>query len=621
MIIQGGGHPGASAAVERRAADVAVVGDSAAAFATAYSLTKRGKRVALVAPPPSQTSRPRKPPPPLASVPFKAPCACPVRTALAVEAAAYWRGIERAAADARLLVPAPSLDVFCNAASGDGGGRGDLTAAACRAAGLRAALLRPEEITARLPGNRFRGGAAAVGEGVFAPDGGGVLLLRSAREALAELAGRAITSGGGGGSSGSGGGGGGPPVLEGWRERQGGSFFELRCRSIREPDKVLFVEAESVVVVVEGGRKRGRRRAEESNNGGGHHRLLLADAFGLDLGSGLTFGQGTVGRWRAGDGTDAASGQLPVWEAFWGGEGGDGGGNGDASAAAAVGLWGMPAPVAGGTVAVGSGVVTGGQEEDGKDKDDDDDDDNDQDEEERRAASSAARSADQRLRQDVRARANSLFRGLVDERRAGGGASFSSPFASSSQGRLRGGALLLADEEQDGAADDADDDGSDDEGGGGNNKRHGSKSSWMRLSGVPLLPGAPGAVGFHPGFEAGRFVVVVEAASSMSTSSGGGGGGCMAFGGGAQMAPLLAGRAAELVFAGGGMMAEDDPLALCRPGLEPRALVEVLQQTWEGGGGGVGGGATAMAAAAAARRERREEAAERREEKRRAKAD
>lgn len=38
---------GAATVIERRAADVLVLGNSAAAFATAYSLAKRGKKVSV----------------------------------------------------------------------------------------------------------------------------------------------------------------------------------------------------------------------------------------------------------------------------------------------------------------------------------------------------------------------------------------------------------------------------------------------------------------------------------------------------------------------------------------------------------------------------------------------
>lgn len=553
----------ASAAVERRAADVAVIGDGPTALATAYSLARRGKRVALVAPPkPLAAKRLLLP----TSVPFKAPSSCPIRTALAVEAAAYWRGIERATADARLLVPAPSLDVFCSAAGNDDDGdqsnnNGTLTAVACRSAGLRAALLRPEEIAARLPGNRFRGAAPAAAEGVLCPDGGGVLLLRSAREALAELAARSSSVAASAAATA------GPAVLEGWRERQGGSFFELRCRG---PDGTfLFVEAESVVAVVEGAGAGGGREAAGALWG-----LELSGGGDTGGNSGLALGEAVVGRWCAGDGTDAASGQLPVWEAF--------------EALRQEGLsssWGMPAAAAGEALAVGSGVTLAEGKKEVEDEDD---------AEEHQAALEAARKADRHLRQEVRARASALFRGLVDDRRRRPAAA-----AAGGGGRLRGGALLLDDEEDE----EEDDKGSKD------------NESWTRLRDVLLLPGAPGAVGFHPGFEAGRVVVVVEAASRD--------GGCMAaLGGGAQMAPLLAARATELIVGGGDVSLEAlaaHPLALARPGLEPRALPEALAKAWEEGAAGRGEGAGALAAAAA--RERREQKAERREEKRRAKAD
>eukprot|EP00195_Chlamydomonas_chlamydogama_P002522 CAMPEP_0202918972 /NCGR_PEP_ID=MMETSP1392-20130828/74662_1 /ASSEMBLY_ACC=CAM_ASM_000868 /TAXON_ID=225041 /ORGANISM="Chlamydomonas chlamydogama, Strain SAG 11-48b" /LENGTH=128 /DNA_ID=CAMNT_0049612165 /DNA_START=126 /DNA_END=509 /DNA_ORIENTATION=+ len=95
--------------VERRAADVLVLGSSSLAAAAAYSLARRGKKVILVSDLGVQAPRP----PPQQLHPLVLPDTSPEVAYLNHDAAAYWRGLQSQAPGTALLLPCSTLDLAC----------------------------------------------------------------------------------------------------------------------------------------------------------------------------------------------------------------------------------------------------------------------------------------------------------------------------------------------------------------------------------------------------------------------------------------------------------------------------------------------------------------------------
>ncbi|PRW57777.1 N-methyltryptophan oxidase [Chlorella sorokiniana] len=195
--------PAAAAATSsRRAADVAVVGISLQAYATAYLLAKRGKRTVLVehaAPQLAGVLPPARP-----DVALHLPAASPHAVSAATEAFALWRGIEASAEGARgLLHLCGSIDIApvrgSSAASDALGAMQD----ASRAAGLQFGMLSPDEVSAAFPRLRPPKGSAAL-----YTNAGGVVngqLAAAVLRAMAQRAGAVLA----------------PACLLGWRDAGG----------------------------------------------------------------------------------------------------------------------------------------------------------------------------------------------------------------------------------------------------------------------------------------------------------------------------------------------------------------------------------------------------------------
>ncbi|GLC33314.1 hypothetical protein PLESTB_000347000 [Pleodorina starrii] len=236
----------ATTVVERRAADVAVLGDSCIALAAAYSLARRGKKVILLpdlgltAPrPPSEVFRPLHLPHPDAA-----------RVSLSSEAGAYWRGLQAQAAGSglQLLTDCRSLDLGPlrgGGAGGEGSGgeageeAGEVLGRlqdACKAAGVRLGSLNGEQLSALFPALRLPGGVA----GLLQPEGG-VLNAAAARSLLLDLGERQgvlLRD---------------RLVLRGWRDA--GSHFVLRASGSLLPGAVSVLEVEQLLLApaAEGG--------------------------------------------------------------------------------------------------------------------------------------------------------------------------------------------------------------------------------------------------------------------------------------------------------------------------------------------------------------------------------
>ncbi|GBF91413.1 hypothetical protein Rsub_04153 [Raphidocelis subcapitata] len=262
--------------------DLVVIGDSPEGCLAAYSAAKAGRKVILL---PSFGLEARRPQPP-ALQPLKLTHPSPLLAHMAIESAAYWRGLELLS-DTRLLQPCASLDFVLDAeADHPGASAFSRLAPSAASAGARAALLRPDEARARLgraPIALPRGAAA-----LLQPDGG-VLLAREcagAARALAARVGVQIKD---------------RLQLRGWRDA-GGAFFRVEASSPLLPDALSVFESESLLIAP-------GDWVPES--------LAL---FGLE--SQLETREALGGGWLAGE--DAA--KLPLWQ-FWGaaaaGPGGD----------------------------------------------------------------------------------------------------------------------------------------------------------------------------------------------------------------------------------------------------------------------------------------------------------
>ncbi|PNH08568.1 hypothetical protein TSOC_004872, partial [Tetrabaena socialis] len=230
--------------VERRAADVAVLGSSSTALAAAYALARRGKKVVLL--PDFGLTAPR--PPPEAQRPLLLTHPHAAMVSLAAESAAYWRGLQTQAAGSgiRVLADCRSLDLGLGlglgAARGSAGGNptggsaGELLAQmqdACKAAGVRLGYLRSEELCALFPALRQPPGGVS---GLLQPEGG-VLdsaaaqsLLRSMCERQGVLVRDRL-------------------VLRGWRDA--GSHFVLRASGAVLSDAVSYFEVEQLLLAPE----------------------------------------------------------------------------------------------------------------------------------------------------------------------------------------------------------------------------------------------------------------------------------------------------------------------------------------------------------------------------------
>ncbi|KAG2490200.1 hypothetical protein HYH03_011327 [Edaphochlamys debaryana] len=225
---------GSSSTVERRAADVAVLGSSALALAAAYSLAKRGKKVVLL--PDLGLAGPRPPSESLRALRLTHPDAAWV--GLSAEAAAYWRGLEAQAGGSgmRMLAQSRSLELGPGRGDGPGGELLSRVRDAAKAAGVRLGYLRGEELSALFPPLRLPG---SVG-GLLQPEGG-VLhsgAVRSLLLSLAEKQGVLVRE---------------RLTLRGWADR--GDHFSLRASSRLLPGAESVFEVEQLLLApdVEGG--------------------------------------------------------------------------------------------------------------------------------------------------------------------------------------------------------------------------------------------------------------------------------------------------------------------------------------------------------------------------------
>ncbi|GLI65689.1 hypothetical protein VaNZ11_009296 [Volvox africanus] len=238
----------ASTVLERRAADVAVLGSSCIAFAAAYSLARRGKKVVLIpdlgitaAYSPGEMYRPLHLPHPDAAM-----------VSLSAEAAAYWRGLQAQTSGSgrQVVSETRSLDLSplrrtIRAVRGAEGAtqvqegveevHGRLQDA-CKAAGARLGSLRGEELSALFPPLRLSGGEV----GMLQPDGGvldssatqDLLITRGVRQQAGGLMLRDRL------------------VLRGWRDE--GSHFVIRASGSLAPGALSFFEVEQVLLAPEG---------------------------------------------------------------------------------------------------------------------------------------------------------------------------------------------------------------------------------------------------------------------------------------------------------------------------------------------------------------------------------
>ncbi|KAI8464098.1 MAG: hypothetical protein J3K34DRAFT_526476 [Monoraphidium minutum] len=288
---------GAAAAVtvvERRAADIIVIGDSVAGCLAAYSAAKAGRKVILL--PSFGLDVPA--PAPAALQPLKITHTSPLLAHLSVEAAAYWRGLE-VVSDCRLLQPCPSLDIVFDP-DRDHAGAAAFAALvpAAAAAGARAALLRADQVRERLTSAPLRLPPSA--SALLQPDAGVLLAdaAAGAARALAERAGVVYRE---------------RLSLRGWRDA-GGAHFRVEASSALLPEALSIFEAERLLLA-------------PSEAGWAPECLQL---FGIQ--SELEVRELVSGGWLAG--SDAT--QLPLWQ-FWGagGSGGRGapgpGGGGEAA--------------------------------------------------------------------------------------------------------------------------------------------------------------------------------------------------------------------------------------------------------------------------------------------------
>ncbi|KAF8071098.1 hypothetical protein HT031_001180 [Scenedesmus sp. PABB004] len=215
----------ADTVVERRAADVAVVGGGVAAALAALSLARGGRKVLLL----PDFGLAARTPPPAALHALRLPDADPLLVHLASESAAYWRGLELLAG-APLLSRHASCDAVLDADRDHPGAEGFAKLQdACAAAGVAAAPLSGSEAATRFRQLQLPHGAACLVQ----PDGG-VLHAQDVDAAARQLArGAGVTLRPG-------------LVLRGWRDR--GSCFQLRASTALTPELVSLFEAEVLLL-------------------------------------------------------------------------------------------------------------------------------------------------------------------------------------------------------------------------------------------------------------------------------------------------------------------------------------------------------------------------------------
>eukprot|EP00877_Chromochloris_zofingiensis_P009874 jgi/Chrzof1/513/Cz01g18170.t1 len=212
--------------IERRAADVAVIGDDPSAFLTAYTLAKGGKKVILLpsfglsAATPGRARR----------QPLKLTDVADISMHLNSESAQYWRGLELLT-QASFLKACSSID-FAVDADGDHPGAVALEKLieASRSAGVRFAVQRADELAVRFRQLSLPNNSTVV----LQPDAGLLLsdVVSGALTKLARQAGAMVKEN---------------LHLRGWRDA--GDFFQLKASSSLLPDSLSLFEVEQVVLM------------------------------------------------------------------------------------------------------------------------------------------------------------------------------------------------------------------------------------------------------------------------------------------------------------------------------------------------------------------------------------
>ncbi|KAF6265982.1 FAD dependent oxidoreductase-domain-containing protein [Scenedesmus sp. NREL 46B-D3] len=215
----------ATTVVERRAADVAVIGGGIIGALSAYTLARAGRKVLLLSDYGLSAASPQGSP----LQPLKLTDTDPLLVHLALESSAYWRGLELLAGT-QLLSPQASCDVVLQPDRDHAGAEGfSKLQAACDTAGVTAAPLSCSEAMAQFRQLRLPHSSSCL----LQPDGA-VLHAGDAGAAARQLAERAgVVSRPG-------------LVLRGWRDR--GSCFQLRASSRLAPELLSLFEAEVLLL-------------------------------------------------------------------------------------------------------------------------------------------------------------------------------------------------------------------------------------------------------------------------------------------------------------------------------------------------------------------------------------
>ncbi|WIA11898.1 hypothetical protein OEZ85_011982 [Tetradesmus obliquus] len=214
--------------VERRAADVAVIGGGLAAVLSAFTLARAGRKVLLLSDYGLAAARPQG----SALQPLKLTDTDPLLVHLAAESSAYWRGLELLSSS-QLLSPQASCDVVLQPDRDHAGAEGfSKLQDACAAAGVTTGPLSCSEAMAQFRQLRLPHSSACL----LQPDGAVLHAgdAASAARTLAEKAGVVSRPG---------------LILRGWRDR--GSCFQLRASSRLAPELLSLFEAEALLLAPE----------------------------------------------------------------------------------------------------------------------------------------------------------------------------------------------------------------------------------------------------------------------------------------------------------------------------------------------------------------------------------
>lgn len=266
--------------VERRAADVLVIGSGAVAAATAYSLARRGKKVIHLY---SFGIEARTP---AAAAPQRAlhvPSPTAELASAAEESSAYWRGLQSlSAGGAPLLDERPTLDVGSGASGAPSAEQLARIRDACAAAGVPLSALTPSEVAALFPSLQL----PPSFEGLLHRQGGGVLDPAAAPQLLASLAtraGAAVRE---------------RLILRGWSDR--GSSFQVRASSALLPGAVSLLEAEQLLLAP------------------GRWLPQCLSLFGVRVGGGMRLAEQQRVRLSS---TSSTTASMPLWRYHGGGGG------------------------------------------------------------------------------------------------------------------------------------------------------------------------------------------------------------------------------------------------------------------------------------------------------------